>query len=117
MRHGWSLSRRALLGGVGASIACGHRSSWAQPGSTLPVSMLARAQGDAVSVLANGYLEEFGVPGLSVAVARNGRIVYAQGFGFADPAPRDPVTPAHLFRIASVTKPFTATAAFVLIEQ
>ena len=56
-------------------------------------------------------------PALSVAVAQHGRLAYAQGFGLADPATGAKVTPANLFRIASVSKPVTSVTVFSLVEQ
>jgi CubicO group peptidase (beta-lactamase class C family) len=63
------------------------------------------------------FMAKHHVPGASLAVARNGRLVYARGFGHADVETRQPVLPASLFRIASVSKPFTATAVFQLVDQ
>jgi CubicO group peptidase (beta-lactamase class C family) len=57
------------------------------------------------------------LPGLSVAVARNGELLYERGFGFADRDKKERVTPAHLFRIASVSKPITSVTLFRLIED
>ena len=53
----------------------------------------------------------------ALAVAYHGRLVYARGFGHADLERREPVRPASLFRIASISKPFTATAVLQLVEQ
>ena len=44
-------------------------------------------------------------------------MVYARGFGFADVAAREAVGPDSLFRIASVSKPFTSAAIFQLMER
>src|SRR5207302_8810176 len=63
------------------------------------------------------FMHQFSVPGASVAIAKDGRLVYARGFGFADQARGEAVTPAHLFRIASVSKPITSAAIFTLIQQ
>lgn len=60
-------------------------------------------------------LGQFGtVPGLAVAVVRDGRTVYARGFGFADVEAGIAVTPDTPFYIASATKPFTALLAALL---
>jgi CubicO group peptidase (beta-lactamase class C family) len=67
--------------------------------------------------IARQFMDRYKVPGLSVAMARQGQIVYAKGFGYADKAAGERLTPSHLFRIASVTKPITAAAIFLLIEQ
>jgi CubicO group peptidase (beta-lactamase class C family) len=58
-----------------------------------------------------------GIPGLSVAVAMDGQIVYSEGFGYADLEERVPVWPTTKFRIGSVSKPLTAVALLQLVEQ
>lgn len=63
------------------------------------------------------FLDQHRVPGCAVAVAKEGRIIYARGFGFADVSSREPVTPESLFRIASISKPITAVAILQLIDQ
>jgi CubicO group peptidase (beta-lactamase class C family) len=70
-----------------------------------------------LTAIARGFMDQFNVPGLSVAIARQGKLVYQQGFGHADKEAGTAVTPEHLFRIASVSKPLTSTAIFSLIEQ
>lgn len=67
--------------------------------------------------IAQRFMGQYRIPGLSVAIARHGQFVYSRGFGYADTAKREPVAPSHLFRIASVTKPITSAAVFSLIEQ
>jgi len=67
--------------------------------------------------IANQFMSQFNVPGLSVAIARHGQFVYRKSFGFADVASSEKVTPDHLFRIASVSKPITSVAIFTLIEK
>jgi CubicO group peptidase (beta-lactamase class C family) len=52
-----------------------------------------------------------------LAVAYHGRLVYARGFGHADVERQEPVRPMSLFRIASVSKPFTAAAVMRLVEH
>ena len=56
------------------------------------------------------------VPGLSVAIALDGELRYAQGFGVADVENDVPVTPDTVFRLASISKPVTAIAALQLAE-
>ncbi len=57
------------------------------------------------------------IPGAAVAITDHGRLAYAAGFGFADLQRQDRVTPASLFRIASVSKPITAVAILQLAER
>lgn len=56
-------------------------------------------------------------PGVSVAVAIDGEIVWAEGFGLADVEQNVPVTRATKFRIGSTSKSFTAVAAILLSER
>ena len=48
---------------------------------------------------------------------KDGRLVYARGFGYADIGKKQPVTPKSLFRIASISKPITAVAILQLVEK
>ena len=57
-----------------------------------------------------------GVPGGALAVVKNRRLVYAKGYGLADRERKLPVTPDSLFRIASISKPFTGVAVLQLVE-
>ena len=57
------------------------------------------------------------IPGMQVAVAVNGKLVWSEGFGYADAERKKPVTRETQFRIASVSKPLTATAVALLYEQ
>ena len=57
------------------------------------------------------------VPGGALAVVKDRRLVYRRGYGWADRENKAPVTPASLFRIASISKPFTAVAALKLVEE
>ena len=60
---------------------------------------------------------EWDIPGLSVAVARGGETVWAEGFGFADSERRKPVTPRTRFRTGSVSKTLTAAAVALLYDR
>ncbi|MDQ3696963.1 MAG: beta-lactamase family protein [Gemmatimonadota bacterium] len=57
------------------------------------------------------------VPGLSVAVAVDGRVVWSEGFGLADVESGVPVTPSTRIRIGSVSKPLAAVAVALLVER
>lgn len=68
--------------------------------------------------LLGGLMAERHVPGAVVLVVRDGAVVFAHGYGVADPATGRPVDPeTTLFRVASVSKLFTATAVMQLVEQ
>ena len=57
-----------------------------------------------------GFMTKHAVPGGQLAVTRRGKLVYQRGFGLADRDAQEPVTLSSLFRIASISKPITATA-------
>ena len=67
--------------------------------------------------LMEGFVRDNELPGAALAVAKEGRLVYARGFGYVDVEKKQPVKPESLFRIASISKPFTAVAILQLVEQ
>jgi CubicO group peptidase (beta-lactamase class C family) len=58
-----------------------------------------------------------GTPGVNLAIARGGEIVYARGFGVRDAGANLPVEPATIFPIGSITKQFTAAAIMLLARD
>jgi CubicO group peptidase (beta-lactamase class C family) len=62
------------------------------------------------------YMDDFNVPGLSIAVMKDGKLVFARGYGQADKSNGNMVSPNSLFRIASVSKPITSSAIMRLTE-
>lgn len=57
------------------------------------------------------------IPGLQVAIGVRGKLVWSEGFGYADRERKVPVTNETQFRIGSVSKPLTAAAVALLYEQ
>ncbi len=57
------------------------------------------------------------VPGFAVAIAHKGEILINEAYGYADLENKTKLTPEHIFRIASHSKTFTATALMQLQEQ
>jgi CubicO group peptidase (beta-lactamase class C family) len=63
-------------------------------------------------------LREEKIPGFAIGVVEGGKLVYARGFGVMKLCdPTRPITPDTLFHMASITKPFVATAIMQLVEQ
>ncbi|MCI1732871.1 MAG: beta-lactamase family protein [Bacteroidales bacterium] len=62
-------------------------------------------------------MKEFNTVGLGVAVVRNGQIVYANSWGYKDLENKKALKNDDIFRIASISKSFTATAIMQLVEQ
>jgi CubicO group peptidase (beta-lactamase class C family) len=62
-------------------------------------------------------LDSTKTPSMAVAVAKNGRIIWEEGFGVADLARGTPATPSTVYSMASISKPMTATGVMKLVEQ
>lgn len=106
-----SLSRRIILGGLSATALAG--SVAAQADAVAPTAGERAAMAD----VADRVVRLYSIPGMSIAIGASGKLVYTQGFGHADRERDETVTPAHLFRVASISKPITAVAIFTLIER
>jgi CubicO group peptidase (beta-lactamase class C family) len=63
------------------------------------------------------FLKQNRVPGLSVAVVRNGLLVVATGFGTSEPGGGRSITGDTRFRVASITKALTAVLVLQLVEK
>jgi len=72
--------------------------------------------GEALEAFIQGKAETNNVPGLSVAVAKDNRVVWERAFGFADLATSTPATPSTSYLWFSMTKIVTATAVLRLAE-
>ncbi len=57
------------------------------------------------------------LPALSIALVDGDQIVWAQGFGYADPAKKTPATAETVYRVGSVSKLFTAIGVMQLVER
>ncbi len=64
-----------------------------------------------------GLMAKWEIPGGSVAVVKDGRLVLAHGYGWADRESRKPVVPGSLFRIASLSKSLTSATILKLVEE
>jgi D-alanyl-D-alanine carboxypeptidase len=70
-----------------------------------------------IDKLANDALAKSGVPSASVAVVKDGKIVYLNAYGSARLEPKTPATPGMRYSIGSISKQFTAVAMLLLQEQ
>ncbi|MCP3975888.1 MAG: beta-lactamase family protein, partial [bacterium] len=64
-----------------------------------------------------GYMSEQNIPGASIALIREGQIVWTEGFGVVNAITRQPVTSETLFEVASNSKVVTAYVALRLVDQ
>jgi CubicO group peptidase (beta-lactamase class C family) len=67
--------------------------------------------------LVRGFMNKYKPPGAAMAVSKGGRLVYARGVDYSDMEREEQVQPLSLFRIADISKPFTATAVMQLVEK
>ena len=84
--------------------------------STLVVA-LAREQAQDVDEFVKGWIESQHVPGVAIAVIKDGTLAKAQGYGFADVENRVSVRPETVFKIGSVSKQFIATGIMLLVQD
>ena len=110
-----SVSRRQMLqGSLLCAVGMVHGSSPALPQE--PASSPTPDERMRMARLAAAFMETYEVPGLSVAIAINGKPAYVEAFGVADREAGEALTPQHRFRIASISKPITSTGIFTLFE-
>jgi CubicO group peptidase (beta-lactamase class C family) len=64
-----------------------------------------------------GEIEKGQYPGAVILVARKGKVVYFESIGQLDPASGKPMTKDAIFRLYSMTKPYTSVAAMMLMEE
>jgi CubicO group peptidase (beta-lactamase class C family) len=62
-------------------------------------------------------MKQQGIPGMTVALAKNGTIIYAQAYGVSDMAMHSASQTSTIFEIGSITKQFTAALIMQLQEQ
>jgi CubicO group peptidase (beta-lactamase class C family) len=72
---------------------------------------------DEVSRVSEEARVQWDAPGMSVAVVVDGKIAWARGFGLADVENDVPARADTVYRIASISKPMTATAVMQLVEK
>src|SRR3546814_15137113 len=63
------------------------------------------------------YQTEAHIPGMVYGIVKDGRLAYVKGIGVQNLIDKRPVTPDSLFRIASMTKAFTALAILTLRDD
>jgi N-acyl-D-amino-acid deacylase len=77
------------------------------PAADRPVTGAATVHWEPVDRAVQDFMDTAGCQAATVAVSRDGRLVLSRGYGWQDRDKKTPVPPDALFRLASVTKPFT----------
>ena len=102
----------------GANERGGHITDKLIPGNVrLTNSMSSGREFAGMEKTINSFMHRWEIAGASIAVAKDGRLVYAKGFGFADKANNIKTEPYNKFRIASISKLVTAIAIMKLQEE
>lgn len=63
------------------------------------------------------FMNTFSIPGVSISVMKDNKVIYSHGFGYAVKETKVRTTPNHLFRLASVSKQFTTICALTLVDE
>src|SRR5262245_41895275 len=88
--------------GIVISFACGRWSS---------------ARADEIDDVVAKQMREKHIPGVSLAIILDGKIVRAHGYGFADEGRKTPVTTETLFQAGSISNAVSAVGVLRLVER
>ncbi len=102
---------RALL--LALLLTCLLGDARADASGFIPLNAAGRRQ---IDTLAQQTMARQHLAGFSLAIARDGKIVYARGYGYRDVAKRLAATPQTIYNIGSITKQFTS-ACVLLLQQ
>jgi len=124
-----ALARMAGIGGLAATVQAGAvpgvetlgaahaQQRFRPPDEEVPVKGKAGPGLEPFDKAMLAIMDRHGVPGAALALAKNGKLLLAKGYGWANVATGDAVEPDTLFALASLSKSFTATAILLLIDQ
>src|SRR5262249_21605379 len=82
-------------------------------GLAAPIS----AKADEIDQYITAQMQRLHIPGVSLAIVRDGKIIKAQGYGVANPELSAHATKETVYEIGSNTKQFTAAAIMMLVEE
>jgi len=81
------------------------------------IPVLGQNQNNKVDSYIREKMKSRNIPGLSLAVVRDGKIIYAKGYGMANLELSVPATEKTVYHLTSITKTFTAIATMMLVEE
>jgi CubicO group peptidase (beta-lactamase class C family) len=114
------LTRRTLLQSAAMTILGANampEDADASSAETIPMTGTSNPALQSFDETMRAFMLKRNVPGGALAVVKDGRLVYARGYGYADKESGARVQPASLFRIASISKPITAVAVMTLLQN
>ena len=106
------VARRPVYVGLGLTLACAGALSAQESAGKTDEALISALEAYIPQVMA-----QHNTPGLNIAVARRGRVIWEEGFGYADLQARRPMTPETVFHSGSMGKTYTATAVMQLVER
>lgn len=105
--------RAALAGRLAAAVVLAFLSV----ASVAPAAGLSRGQIARIDAIVRRAIAQQHLTGVEIGVGRNGRTLFAQGYGLRDRAHHLAVTPNTVFAIGSISKSFTAAAVMLLVQS
>ncbi len=120
------LKKLRLLGGVAVAaglLASGfYSSSVAAENYGLPMAKpesvgMSSERLQRIAPTMQQFIDTNRAPGLLTVIARHGKVVHMQTFGYADVEKKKPLKPDTIFRFYSMTKPITGTAVMIAYEE
>jgi CubicO group peptidase (beta-lactamase class C family) len=104
------MKSKLLIGIIALTVFAFAMPTFAQTG--IPVDSMSQCDAQMQT-----FMNNYQIPGATLAIAKNGKLVYMRAFGTANQAGTEAAQPYHMFRIASISKPITAIAIMKLIEN
>jgi D-alanyl-D-alanine carboxypeptidase len=92
-------------------VGCGGSNAFS------PSGQQSASLGSTVDAVVQAAMQQQSIPGMTVALAKQGTLLYVQGYGVSDLSTRQATGPGVIFEIGSITKQFTATLIMKLQEQ
>ncbi|GAB3955236.1 serine hydrolase domain-containing protein [Spirosoma harenae] len=83
--------------------------SWAQSINAIPT--------DSIDAIIKTHMDKDHIPGVSIAVVRQGNVILSKGYGMANVELNVPASPQSVYAIASVSKQFLATGIMILAQE
>lgn len=106
-----------LLAACGGASDPSAQSERALPVISTPFANTPQTDNVAVDDYIQAQLLSQKIPGLSLAVIQDGKIIYAKAYGYANLESATPARPEQRFEIGSISKQFAATAVMMLVEE
>src|SRR5258707_11192598 len=116
LRPTTGLDLSCTVGILGLVIVTFPSSSGAELGLAAPAKSY-EAVAKALDAFIAHEVEQKGIPALSIALVDDQTIVWAKGYGFADPKTKKPATAETVYRVGSVSKLFTDIAVMQQVER